>query len=388
MTFTKCSVVCPITESCSRHRAVPDKAELKNDKAGPTWFRWLHLRWLLVFLLTCFGGAFHSPAFDMEAALPLYVYPSGGQPDWAAAINAGGSQVGFIIANVYNGPGTDVQSEWTSVINSAVANGIAVYGYVYTKYGARDSATVDADIAAWFTLYPNVTGIFVDETASGLAQLPYYQARYNYIKSRNPNFQVVINPGTITDEGYMTACNVNTIFESNYSSWSNLTLPAWIRNYGEDRFYAIVYNVPTQSMESVVGTAKGRNFGKIFVTDAGTPSASLPDYFQAELTAIVRQRDDSILLTITSYGVSGLTARSATISWNTSDASIGEMAFGTSPRNLTTVVTDSDPAAATHTVQLTGLNPKTTYYYEITAFRDDGTSVVSTPVSRFKTRVR
>jgi hypothetical protein len=388
MTFTKYSVLCLITENCSRHRAVTDKAEWKNDKAGPTWFRpGLHLAWLLVFLLTCFGGAFRSSAFYMETALPLYIYPSSGQPDWAAAINAGGGQVGFIIANVNNGPGSDVQPEWASVINSAAAAGIAIYGYVYTQYGARDSATVEADIARWFSLYPNVTGIFLDETASEPAQLPYYQARYGYIKSLNPGFQVVINPGTITDEGYMNACDVNTIFESDYSSWLNLTLPAWISNYGEDRFYAIVYSVGTQSMmENVVGTAKGRNFGKIFVTDAATPSTSLPGYFQAELTAIASQRDESIALAITSYGVSGITARSATISWTTSVASVGHVAFGTSPDNLTTVVTDPDPAA-THSLSLTGLNRKTTYYYVVTAFSVDGNSAVSTPVSSFKTRV-
>ncbi len=223
-----------------------------------------------------------------KAALPLYIYPSPDEKNWQTAIDAN-DQVDFIIANVNNGPSTVVKANWTAMIQKTVAAGEKVYGYVYTNYGKRDSAAVDADIALWLKFYPHISGIFFDEVAAGADKLPYYTARYEYVKNLDQKLQVVINPGTNTDEGYMAVSDVNIIFESGYGAWSGKQIPAWVKKYAPERFYAIVYNVPTEvEMKQVVATAKARNFGKMFVTSAAGPSGALPAYFQSELVEIAK----------------------------------------------------------------------------------------------------
>lgn len=223
-----------------------------------------------------------------KTALPLYVYPYANEKNWEMALSAA-SGVDFIIANVYDGPDTEVKTNWTNMINKAVAKGIKVYGYVSTDYTRVNGGTVDRDVSLWLKFYPQISGFFFDETTNGADKLPYYKARYDYVKKINPNLQVVINPGTNTDEGYMTASDVNVIFEASYNTWLTKTSPAWVSKYPKERFYAIIYDVLKESdMIEAVRTAKARNFGKIFITSADGPSDPLPSYFQAQLAEIAR----------------------------------------------------------------------------------------------------
>jgi hypothetical protein len=338
---------------------------------------------LLCLLLLCLP----AKAFYMESALPLYIYPRTDDPNWNRMFSAGGSKVGFVVANVYNGPGAAVDSNWTRVINNSVANGIRVYGYVYTQYGARSAAEVEADIQKWLVLYPQVSGFFVDETSTALDKLSYYGSRYNFIKSINPDFTVVINPGTITPEDYMAVCDVNTIFESPLESWATKTFPAWMANYPEDRFYAVVYNTPSEAqMYSVVERAAQLNIGKVFVTDKLSPSGALPAYFENELGAIIQYRSEPtpIALAIGNVG-SSVTRNSASVSWQTTIPAVGAVVYGTSPNALNLQV--QQPTVATsHWVNIANLARKTVYYYQIVAQSADGGSTVSSPVYSFKTK--
>lgn len=223
-----------------------------------------------------------------KAALPLYIYPSPNEKNWQVAIDAG-SQVDFIIANVYNGPSTEVKTNWTNMIQKAVAAGIKVYGYVSTDYSRVNGESVDKDVSLWLKFYPQISGIFFDEVAAKADKIPYYKARYDYVKNINSNLKVVINPGTNTDEGYMNVSDVNILFESSYDSWLAKKVPTWMSEYPKERFYAIVYGVATEAqMKEVVRTAKEKNFGKLFVTSASGPSSPLPSYFQAELAEIAK----------------------------------------------------------------------------------------------------
>jgi hypothetical protein len=224
----------------------------------------------------------------VKTALPLYIYPSTGEKNWQTAIDAT-KQVDFIIANVSNGPSTEIKTNWTAMIKKSVNAGVKVYGYVHTDYGKREGKVVDEEIALWIKFYPQISGIFFDETAADISKVPYYKARYDYVKSISQKLQVVINPGTNTDEAYMKVSDVNVIFESGYKSWLTKKIPSWVSNYPKERFYAIVYDVPTETnMKEVVATAKARNFGSIFVTSASGPSAALPSYFWTELAEIAK----------------------------------------------------------------------------------------------------
>ncbi|MCU0535639.1 MAG: spherulation-specific family 4 protein [Hydrococcus sp. Prado102] len=55
--------------------------------------------------------------------------------------------------------------------------------------------------------YYNLSGIFLDEAASGIDKLDYYQELYKYIKAK-PNLDlVVLNQGTHVDENYIQSIN-------------------------------------------------------------------------------------------------------------------------------------------------------------------------------------
>jgi hypothetical protein len=356
------------------------------ESLHPSRLRFLHA---LILVSALFLTAPKIQAFWMKAALPLYIYPFPAQADWQQAINAGGEKVDFIIANVHNGPGTEHSEVWARVINAASANGVKIYGYVYTSYGQRDARAVEQDVKLWLQFYPAITGFFVDETASGPDQLPYYQERYRFIKGLNPDLQVCINPGTITDERYMTACDVNVLFESPYQAWLNFIPPTWMENYNENQFYAIIYSVPERSqMVEVVAQAKQRNFGNLFVTSALSPSESLPPYFDAELDEIIVARRDPLSeplpLQFVECSATQIGRTTATIEVSTTlptRLTIHYWVKGSSTRFRV----ESNHLSANHTVILSGLQRRKTYQYEVHAFSEDGQAIVS-PVHAFTTR--
>jgi hypothetical protein len=64
---------------------------------------------------------------------------------------------------------------------------------------------------------------------------------------------------------------------------------------------------------------------------------------------------------------------SATISWVTNEASGSRVDYGTNPNSLTASQSNTTPVTS-HSLQLTGLSPDTTYYYRVTSTDDAGNS--------------
>lgn len=222
----------------------------------------------------------------MQAALPLYIYPAPGQRDWERAFSAGPAQVSFLIANVHNGPGEGRAEVWSRMLERAEAAGIPVLGYVHTSYAVRPSETVQADIEQWLEFYPTLHGIFIDECTAEEAPVSYYKTIFESVKQRDSRLQVVINPGTVPSEDYMKVCDINAVFESPLKSWKTFQAPEWMRRYPAERFYGIVYGVSEPEMPQVVEQARAAGFGHLFVTGGASPSAALPEWFEASLLAM------------------------------------------------------------------------------------------------------
>jgi peptidoglycan hydrolase-like protein with peptidoglycan-binding domain/phosphodiesterase/alkaline phosphatase D-like protein len=85
---------------------------------------------------------------------------------------------------------------------------------------------------------------------------------------------------------------------------------------------------------------------------------------------------------ITAIDVSG-TASDAEVSWTTNELATSRIDYGTNDSSLTQVV-DSATLTASHTLSLTGLKRRTTYYYKITSSDASGNTKIST-VGSFKT---
>lgn len=91
-------------------------------------------------------------------------------------------------------------------------------------------------------------------------------------------------------------------------------------------------------------------------------------------------------LVVSSYSVGSKTASSATVSWSVNKVSSGYVKYGTSSGALTKIVASSVLAGTSHKAQLTGLTPRTTYYYQVVASSTGETA--QSRVSSFKTASR
>ncbi|MEQ1636247.1 MAG: fibronectin type III domain-containing protein [Methylococcales bacterium] len=108
--------------------------------------------------------------------------------------------------------------------------------------------------------------------------------------------------------------------------------------------------------------------GSTTTTPTPTPTPSNP----ATITSV----------SITSDFVSNITATSATINWTTDIASTGLVSSGTAANNLNLKVSDNN-LSTRHSAKLSGLNRRTTYFYQITA--NSGKADAQTDIYTFKT---
>ncbi len=108
-------------------------------------------------------------------AIPMYVDPTASASLWMQ-VNVAAPTVALLVANPASGPGTAADPQYTQAIATAHAAGQSVVGYLHTSYGTRPLAQVETDADTWYSFYPELDGIFVDETSTDPTTVaPYYQ---------------------------------------------------------------------------------------------------------------------------------------------------------------------------------------------------------------------
>jgi hypothetical protein len=231
-----------------------------------------------------------ATAGPLEALVPAYFYPTpGGYWDQLAA---SASQIRLdAILNPDSGPGPTQDPNYVQAVNKLRSAGGKVLGYVYTSYGTRSLATVEADINSYISFYA-IDGIFLDQMTNDNdpGHYAYYAALYNYIKAQNSSYQVFGNPGTNTQETYLTQPTADTlvIFE-NDTGYDTFTPSPWVFGHDRSHFANLVLNVPSvAAMQTDLQLAYQRNAGWVYVTDADLPNPydRLPSYWDQEVAAI------------------------------------------------------------------------------------------------------
>ncbi|HEY8041541.1 MAG TPA: spherulation-specific family 4 protein [Polyangiaceae bacterium] len=227
--------------------------------------------------------------------IPMYLDPTASAADWTQA-TAGAPTVALLVANPNSGPGAAADAQYTQAIARAHGAGQTIVGYVHTSYAARPLAQVEADVDAWYGFYPAVDGVFVDETSTDAATVgTYYKPLFDHVKAESGGPRVVvINPGTLVAEPFMTAADVVVTFEDTYAHYTDGTYPpnpAWMAGYARWRFWHLVLSAPTAAaMQNAVTIARQRNAGYVYVTDQGPATAYSQlvtgAYWQAELAAV------------------------------------------------------------------------------------------------------
>ena len=165
-------------------------------------------------------------------------------------------------------------------------------GYRPHLLGARSADEVRTEIDEYYSWY-HVDGIFFDEASTDCADVdPYYGPLNSYVKGKGAQALTVINPGTATNECYMSAADVVVTFEGPYSKYrSGYSAPSWVADYSTSRFWHLIYATSTtKRMKRAIGLSKQRGAGWVYVTpDGGTnPWDTLPSgsYWKRELAAV------------------------------------------------------------------------------------------------------
>lgn len=83
----------------------------------------------------------------------------------------GAPTVGLAIINPDSGPGASEDQNYANQVTSTEAKGITVVGYVSTSYAGtqnttRTLAAAEHDVDTYYSWYPNIDGIFVDEVST------------------------------------------------------------------------------------------------------------------------------------------------------------------------------------------------------------------------------
>ncbi len=129
------------------------------------------------FSLTAAGGRLACPhcpadvgvaaqaAVAQTIAVPAYFYPG----SYWTQLDQARSGVGIAVMNPDSGPGAGPDPNYVAAVQSAEAAGITVVGYVYTRCGSRSIAAVEADINNYYSRYPDLDGIFLDEASTNCA---------------------------------------------------------------------------------------------------------------------------------------------------------------------------------------------------------------------------
>jgi hypothetical protein len=232
---------------------------------------------------------------SLKILLPLYSYPNWYEPEnylWSDVASAAQQVPIVAIINPNNGPdGQPPNQDYERGLKDLRESGVTILGYVYTKYGDRPRQEVEQDIALYNNYY-NLDGIFLDETASNAQKLAYYQDIYHYIKNQTNLKQVIINPGTHTDEGFLTrpVADIAVIFEDDSQAWQEYAPQPYVSKYQQEHFASLIHSVAdAATMKRHIQDAVARNIGYIYVTDDsptdgdGDPWNSLPSYWQEEI---------------------------------------------------------------------------------------------------------
>ncbi|NJR39198.1 MAG: Spherulation-specific family 4 [Leptolyngbyaceae cyanobacterium CSU_1_4] len=254
----------------------------------------------ILLTIATFFIVFNSVANEnaLRILIPLYIYPTHYQPEtyaWQHLALAQSHVPITAIINPNSGPGNGSPNlDYAQGLADLRAADITLLGYVSTRYGEREIAEVKREIDLYHQYY-QVNGIFLDEAASSLTQLKYYQELYTYIKTKPALSQVVLNQGTQPDEEYLSQSAADTvvIFENYAREWAGYALPSYLSNYAADRLSILVHSAPdVETMKQIIDLALARHVKYVYVTDDRPDSADqdpwnqLPSYWNEEIKYI------------------------------------------------------------------------------------------------------
>jgi len=232
---------------------------------------------------------------DLKILIPLYSYPDLTQENsiWQKLIDTKKANPNIeivAIVNPSNGHFREKNSEYTDGIQALVEANIKVVGYVYTKYGKRDSQDVIDDIEAWEEFYKaeGVSGIFFDETSTDANLLNYYSNLSSEARSRDLKY-VILNPGITTDQSYVDSGIADLIVSYENPNEELISNPpaTYNRPTESTELSLLIYEMEDDNVDDLISFAREHKFSYIYFTEDGfdgNPWDSISQYFDDEVT--------------------------------------------------------------------------------------------------------
>ena len=196
--------------------------------------------------------------------VPAYFAPEGSPGPWQTMCEAApaGSTV---ILNPNNGPVKRQGKTYAEPVRFCEEHGQRVIGYVFTKYGKRSLGAVERAIAHYYTWYPAVEGIFLDE----MAEVPtakvetYYRQLATYVHAKGG--YLVGNPGdTAATPWQLADVDTAVTFEGSAASYASYSPAPWVLAAQPGRTANIVYGASethTDGSGLHEGTGRQRRLG-------------------------------------------------------------------------------------------------------------------------------
>ncbi len=231
---------------------------------------------------------------DLKILIPLYIYPDLNQDnsEWKKLIDTKRANPDIeivAIVNPSNGHFRDKDNNFSQGIKELVEADIKVVGYVYTKYGKRDTQDVIDDIEAYQEFYKEdgVSGIFFDETSTKANLLNYYSNLSSEAKSRDLRY-IVLNPGITTDQSYVDSGIADLIVTYENPNEKLLSNPPATYNTPTKttELSLLIYEMEDDNVDDLISFAREHKFSYIYFTEDGSdgnPWDSISQYFEDEV---------------------------------------------------------------------------------------------------------
>lgn len=228
----------------------------------------------------------------LRLLVPAYFYPGGEDIRmWDKLLDSVKSGEVVAIVNPFNGPGKQLDPNYSAILDRAEKAGLVTIGYVHTSYGKRPLEQVEADVDQWFKWYPHIKGVFFDEQNSSTDKVEYYITAAQYVRNKKSGMLIVSNPGIICAREYFTRPTADVICVGEHGGGAGLTFPAWAwaKESNPERFAFLIYDVKKrEQMVDLLRDAMRSGTRYIYVTDAGLQDAwkRLPTWWDDEVTTV------------------------------------------------------------------------------------------------------
>ncbi|OIK25454.1 hypothetical protein VT52_021515 [Streptomyces malaysiense] len=267
------------------------------------------------------GDASAVAGIKQTVAVPAYFDPGDG--DLWARLSSPAPGAGLAVANPQSGPGDSKDGGYADAIRTAHNAGTKVIGYVDSGYlgtkgwTAPDGGTsiddwvegAERNVDKWYGYYgaSGLDGIFFDDgpTACGTqavanAFVDAYKRLQSYVKGKNADAEVVINPGASPKECYTQAADTLVTFEGTYDDYVNDYgdgRESWEASADPSKIWHLIHTTGSRSqMKNAIALSKQRDAGYVYVTDDdnshppghawGNPWDTLPSYWSAEVNTV------------------------------------------------------------------------------------------------------